>query len=205
MDTKNTPYSIKKPIDWDLISEFSNGGKKPDSVIAQKAFDQLLENIKIANCDYFEDVCNAILTRIPAKIEAENYGFDGFNQSYFVTDTIAKSKYYRKGDPVKINLDSKDKDALWSEQSIELKPSEWVVYDFENIDNQKHTLTIRALTAANATKVIFWVNEKKIKITLTNKSFYELLQGDFELNKGLNKVKVMVESGVLQLDWVKFD
>jgi hypothetical protein len=86
-----------------------------------------------------------------------------------------------------------------------LKPSEWVVYDFENIDNQKHTLTIRALTAANATKVIFWVNEKKIKITLTNKSFYELLQGDFELNKGLNKVKVMVESGVLQLDWVKFD
>ena len=163
------------------------------------------ENIKIANCDYFEDVCNAILTRIPAKIEAENYGFDGFNQSYFVTDTIAKSKYYRKGDPVKINLDSKDKDALWSEQSIELKPSEWVVYDFENIDNQKHTLTIRALTAANATKVIFWVNEKKIKITLTNKSFYELLQGDFELNKGLNKVKVMVESGVLQLDWVKFD
>jgi hypothetical protein len=205
MDTKNTPYSIKKPVDWDLISEFSNGGKKPDSVIAQKAFDQLLENIKIANCDYFEDVCNAILTRIPAKIEAENYGFDGFNQSYFVTDTIIKSKYYRKGDPVKINLDSKDKDALWSEQSIELQPTEWVVYNFENADNQKHTLTIRAFTAANATRVILWVNKKKIITTLTNKTFSEVLQGDFKLKKGVNKVKVIVESGVLHLDWIKFD
>ena len=57
---------------------------------------------------YFEDVCNAILTRVPAKIEAENYGHDGFNRSYFVADTVNKSKFYRKDEPVKINLDSKD-------------------------------------------------------------------------------------------------
>ncbi|MBL0155217.1 MAG: cellulase family glycosylhydrolase [Chitinophagaceae bacterium] len=74
MDTQNTPFSIKKPDDWDLISAYSKGGSKPDSVRAQKILNTLLENIKIENCDYFGDVCNAILTRIPGKIEAENYG-----------------------------------------------------------------------------------------------------------------------------------
>ncbi|MBL0131853.1 MAG: hypothetical protein IPP43_12685 [Chitinophagaceae bacterium] len=74
MDTKNTPYSIKKPNQWDLISEYTKGGPKPDSLVAEKALNELLENIKIANCDYFEDVCNAILTRVPAKLKPKIMG-----------------------------------------------------------------------------------------------------------------------------------
>ncbi|MBL0356645.1 MAG: cellulase family glycosylhydrolase [Chitinophagaceae bacterium] len=101
MDTENTPYSIKKPVSWDLIAEYTRGGAKPDAQLAEKIFNELLENIKISNCDYFEDVCNAILTRIPAKIEAENYGFDGFSHSYYIADTTNKSKFYRKNEPVK--------------------------------------------------------------------------------------------------------
>ena len=50
-------------------------------MIKLKKFSQ---NIKIENCDYFEDVCNAINTRIPGKIEAENFGFEGYKKSYFV-------------------------------------------------------------------------------------------------------------------------
>ena len=53
MDTQNTPYSIKKPANWDLISEYTKGGTKPDAAIAEKALNELLENIKIANCYLF--------------------------------------------------------------------------------------------------------------------------------------------------------
>ncbi len=60
MDTQNTPYSINKPENWDLIAEYTRGGAKPDSLLAEKAFNDLLENIKLANCVYFEDVTNAI-------------------------------------------------------------------------------------------------------------------------------------------------
>jgi len=205
MDTKNTPYSIKKTDHWDLISEYTKGGPRPDSAVAEKILNDLLENIKIANCDYFEDVCNAVLNRIPAKIEAENYGHDGFNRSYFVLDTVNKSAFYRKNEPVKIQLDSKDKDQLWSEQSIELQQSEWVVYKFESLHNKKYQLMIRASAATGPAQLILLINNKKTAFTVSKKDLGELTVGDFYLNKGDNKIRILVKSNNLKLDWIKFN
>lgn len=201
MDTGNTPFSVKKPANWDLISEYTRKGAKPDSVVAEKAFAELLENIKISNCDYFEDVCNAILTRIPAKIEAENYGHYGFNQSYFVLDTL-KSAFYRKNETVKIHLDSKDKNQFWSEQSIELQQSEWVVYNFECLDNRKYQLIVRGSTSAEPARLTMLINNKKIRFTVSNKEFTEIMLGDFYLKKGDNKIKILVNTNNLKLDWI---
>jgi len=205
MDTENTPYSINKPDNWDLIAAYTRGGTKPDALIAQIAFNQLLENIKISNCKYFEDVTNAILTRVPAKIEAENYGFDGFNRSYFVLDSAKKSAFYRINEPVKILSDSKDKDQFWSEQSIELQKTEWVVYHFESLNNHKHPLKIRASASNLPAQLTMWINNKKIKTMLTNNGWTETNLGNFKLKKGNNKVKILVRSANLKLDWIQFD
>ncbi|MNF57818.1 hypothetical protein D3C84_393590 [compost metagenome] len=205
MDTKNTPYSIKKPDNWDLISEYTKNGSKPDSALAEKAFSELLENIKIANCDYFEDVCNAINTRIPGKIEAENYGFEGYAKSYFVSDTLNKSKFYRKNEPVQIQLDSEDKDQFWSDQSVVLQKSEWLVYDFNCLDNKKHQLTMSASANDFPTELEIWINNKKVNFTVSNKDFSEVTIGNFKLIKGENKIKILVKSNSLKLDWFKFN
>jgi len=205
MDTKNTPYSIKKPDNWDLISEYTKNGPKPDRVIAEKAFNDLLENIKIANCDYFEDVSNAINTRIPGKIEAENYGFEGYNRSYFVLDTLNKSKFYRKNEPVQIGLDSEDKDQFWSDQSVELQKSEWLVYNFNCLDKKKHLLTMSASANILPTDLIIWINNKKVNFTVSNKNLSEVTIGTFKLKKGENKIKILVKSNSLKLDWFKFN
>jgi hypothetical protein len=205
MDTKNTPYSIKKPENWDLISEYTKKGPKPDSALAGKAFNDLLENIKIANCDYFEDVCNAINTRVPGKIEAENYGFSGYNKSYFVLDTLNKSEYYRKNEPVTIKLDSKEKDQFWSDQYVELQKSEWLVYNFNCLDNNKHQLTMSASANAITTELEIWVNNKKVNFTIPNKELIEVKVGNFKLIKGENKIKIFVKSNSLKLDWFKFN
>ncbi|MBK9381524.1 MAG: cellulase family glycosylhydrolase [Chitinophagaceae bacterium] len=205
MDTQNTPYSIKKPAGWDLIAEYTRNGAKPDAIIAEKAFNELLDNIKISNCDYFEDVCNAILTRIPAKIEAENYGFSGFNRSYFVLDTANKSKFYRKNEPVQIKLDSKDKEQFWSEQSIELQQSEWVVYNFESLNRKKHQLTIRASAVVAPASLTIWINNRKTVVNVIGKDLLEQAIGNYKLNKGDNKIKIQVKSGTLKLDWFRFN
>ncbi len=205
MDTQNTPYSIKKPAGWDLIAEYTRNGAKPDASIAEKAFNELLDNIKISNCDYFEDVCNAILTRIPAKIEAENYGFSGFNRSYFVLDTANKSKFYRKNEPVQIKLDSKDKEQFWSEQSIELQQSEWIVYNFESLNRRKHQLTIRASAVVAPASLTIWINNKKTVVNVIGKELLEQATGNYKLNKGENKIKIQVKSGTLKLDWFRFN
>ncbi|MBP6022880.1 cellulase family glycosylhydrolase [Ferruginibacter sp.] len=201
MDTENTPYSINKPGNWDLIAEYSRGGVKPDAALAEKAFNELLENIKISNCKYFEDVCNAILARVPAKIEAENYGHDGFNRSYFVSDTVNKSKFYRKNEPVKINLDSKVADQFWSEQSIELQQSEWVVYSFESLTARKYNLSLRASAAAPAQLTIF-INNKKVNVAVTNTAFNEISIGGYKLKKGKNTFKILSKLNAVKVDWI---
>ncbi len=203
MDTQNTPYSINKPGNWDLIAEYSRGGAKPDAALAEKIFNELLENIKISNCKYFEDVCNAILTRVPAKIEAENYGHYGFNRSYFVSDTINKSKFYRTSEPVKINLDSKEKDQFWSEQSIELQQSEWVVYTFESLTAAKYNLSLRAAAVADACRLTVIINNKKISLEVGNTEFKEIVAGVHQLRKGKNTIKILVNAGAAKVDWIK--
>ncbi|HXD78620.1 MAG TPA: cellulase family glycosylhydrolase [Puia sp.] len=205
MDTKNTPYSIKEPDNWDLIVKYTKGGPRPDSTVADKILTDFLDNIKLANCQYFEDVCNAIFTRIPGKIEAENYGHYGFNRSYFVLDTLSKSKFYRKEEPVNILLDSEDKDQFWSDQSIGLKTSEWVVYNFTSPDKSKHQLTIRASAEGGPCKLAIWINKKRVNFTVIKRELSEHAVGDFYLRKGDNKIKVMVKSRSMKLDWLKFN
>lgn len=204
MDTQNTPYSIKKPNNWDLISAYTNGGSKPDSVLAEKILNELLENIKISNCVYFEDVCNAILTRIPGQIEAENYGHEGFNRSYFVLDTLKKSEFYRKNEPVQIKLDNGNKELLTSEQSVQLQKSEWVTYNFGSEENKKYKLTIRASALADPARIIIIVNDKEINFTIAKKEMSEVTVADFYLKKENNKVRILVKSNGLKLDWIKF-
>jgi hypothetical protein len=205
MDTQNTPYSIKKPVNWDLIAAYTRGESKPNSVLAEKALNELLENIKLSNCSYFGDVCNAILTRVPGKIEAENYGQDGFNRSWFIKDTVKKSEFYRKDEPVQIRLDVGNKELLTSEQSIELQQSEWVVYDFKCLDNKKHPLTLRASAGAAPAQLIIWINNKKVVFSVRSKDWSELAIGDYQLKKGDNKIKIQVKSKTLKLDWLRID
>jgi endoglucanase len=94
MDANNGPYSIERPAGWDEIVALSRGRQKPSREVAQRAFDELLENIKLENCKFFPDVVNAIFRRVPGKVEAENYGHDGAGTSYFVKDTGQKSKFF---------------------------------------------------------------------------------------------------------------
>ncbi|MBI3139121.1 MAG: cellulase family glycosylhydrolase [Sphingobacteriales bacterium] len=205
MDTQNTPYSIKKPANWDLIADYTRGGARPDSILAENSLNELLENCKIANCVYYEDVCNAIMTRVPGKIEAENYGQEGYKHSYYVKDTLAKSAYYRMREPVKINLDSKDKNQFWSDQSVELKKQEWVVYDFTSLTTRKYRLAARLKTAGTPAGLSIRVNNKKAEIRASGADWKELPLGSFMLKQGKNKLKILVTGGLLNLDWIRFE
>ena len=132
MDTRNTPYSIKRPANWDMIAAYSRGGEKPPEDIARQAFNELIENIKLANCVYFPDVVNSIFRRAPVKIQAENYGHQGYNRSYFVADTAQRSQHYRVNEPVLIELIDFEENQFWSEQFVRLNAGEWVAYTFQD-------------------------------------------------------------------------
>jgi hypothetical protein len=144
MDTTNTPYSINRPAGWDQIVAYSRGDDKPSIQVAQKAFDELIENIKLENCVYFPDVVNAILRRVPGRIEAENYGHQGPGRSYFVKDAAQKAKHYRTSEPVPIVPLDPDDTRLRAGQCIRLGEGEWTAYEVDTRGYGQLRATIRA-------------------------------------------------------------
>jgi len=202
MDTQNTPYSIKKPLYWDVIAEYTRGGPKPDSKLAEETFNQFLENIKLDQCQYFEDVCNAILTRIPGKIQAENYGHQGYMISYFVKDTSFRSSFYRKNEPVNIVLDSEDEKVIWSEQSIILKDKEWVIYTFNNRKKGGYQVDLNAAVLSKDAVIDVTINGNNVAKKIEGGTLTKHPVGYFTLPAGTNKIQVRVRSGTLKLDYL---
>jgi hypothetical protein len=204
MDTQNTPYSIVKPEYWDLVAEYTKGGVRPDSAVASKAFAQLLENIKFENCIFFQDVVNVFFNRVPAKIQAENYGHDGYNVSYFVQDTAQRAQTYRVRESVLIKVLDEEVDGRSTHQYVELKESEWLVYKFRNQEEGLFKISWRTATDV-LTEVTFLLNDVPINLKVQNKEWATLDVGEFELKEGDHQIKLNVQSGTLKLDWINIE
>ena len=80
---------------------------------------------------------NALFHRVPGKVEAENYGHEGLNHSYFVKEPAQKSKYYRTSEPVLVEL-------VEPGQAIRLNVGEWAAYSVNSLQAKSYALTVRA-------------------------------------------------------------
>lgn len=201
MDTKNTPYSIKPPAQWDAVTAYSRGGDKPSAAVAQKAFDDLLANIRLENCMYFADVVNSMMRRAPARIEAGNYGEDGPNKSYFVKNPAQHSKFYRQSEPVTVSLTGASR---WqSGQYITLDSTEWTSYTISSDAAKEYQVVVRAKAAKGPTTVELTVGGKVRTVTLSDDGWNEIKVGTVFLAPGENRLKWAVKSGAADLAWIE--
>ena len=201
MDTRNTPYSIKPPEGWDKVVAYSETGKDV-AKDPEEIFNQLLENIKIENCDFFPDVVNSMLRRLPLKIEAENYGQEGYMKSYFVKDTLTKSSLYRIMEPVKIILIKNDSTSLASEQAITLSDHEWTCYQVKSVENKKYNMAVKVKAVGKPASVTLFVNGKPASIRISNTEWMELNLKPQRFQQGENKIKIYVKTGSIEFDWI---
>jgi endoglucanase len=206
MDTTNTPYSIKRPSGWDQVVAYSRGRDKPSAEVAQRAFDELIENIKLANCVYFPDVVNAILRRLPGKLEAENYGHRGAGKSYSVRDASQKAKYYRTSEPVPVEPLEPDDTRLRRGQCIKLSAGEWTGYEFNNPRWGEFHASVRA--KAEAVPAVFEISSDEGQgptITITETGWNEIDLGYVDLAEGAHTATLTVTEGTVYFDWLKAD
>jgi hypothetical protein len=205
MDAKNAPYSINKPEGWDEIRAYSEGKGKPSKELAEKAFDELIENIKLENCVYFPDVVNAIFRRVPGKVEAENYGHEGPNKSYFVRDVGRKAKHYRTSEPVAVEVIEGQNGKRWtSEQYIKLGEGEWTSYEINSRKTQTYRAVVRA-KAEGAASFVFSLNGQSKEINITDADWVEMKLDEVEFSEGTNRFKIAVSSGRVYFDWFDFE
>ena len=80
VDTATSPASIRLPARWHQLVEHVAGGPAP--INAQLIFDELLENMKLENCQWQPEVIQAITAVEPQEIPAWGFGFRGRGESF---------------------------------------------------------------------------------------------------------------------------
>jgi hypothetical protein len=221
MDTTNTPYSIKPPEGWDKVvryaaslgeddsrrNRYENIQQKPEKPApeeAEKIFNEFIENIKLKNCVYFEDVVNSIFRRVPAKIEAENFGRLGEGKSYGILEPKEISKIYRSEEPVKIELFNKA-EINQLKESVDicavLQKSEWLAYDFNSLADKKLDLIVNVKSKKGKGKLKFSAGGQNVEIEVTEGDWTEISAGKIKVNRGENSIKMKVTEGILKIDW----
>jgi hypothetical protein len=205
MEAENAPYSIKAPKNWTQIEAYSRGqGASPPREAAQAIFDELLQNIRLENCVFFPDAVNALFHRVPGRVQAENYGHEGLNRSYFVRDSAQKSKYYRTSEPVPIELIQTTKDRWHSEQAVRLGSGEWTTYVVATFQARGFEPNVRLKAETAPAQFALAVNDCKQKVEVRQTGWNEIKLKPVELAKGNNRLRLEVDSGVIAFDWVDF-
>jgi len=199
MEARNAPYSFKPPENWNVIRAYSRnaGAAKPSPEIAQKAFNELLQNIQLTNCIFFPDVVNALFHRVPGKVEAENYGHEGLTHSYFVKQPALKSKYYRTSEPVLVEL-------VEPGQAIRLNVGEWATYSVNSLQARSYALTVRAQMDSVLAVFQVSVNGNSQEVVTDSQGWAEFKLKPVNLVAGANQVKLSVKNGSVGFDWMEF-
>jgi aryl-phospho-beta-D-glucosidase BglC (GH1 family) len=195
IDNRQVIYSINAPEGYDKITEYSRSGEKPSKELAEKVFTQLLENMKVENCQYLDHITQALFRQVPLKIYAVNYGHDGAGISYSVNDTT-KAQYYRTKEPVKmVLLKGNDPKTRESEQAILLNEGEWTKYTVSALDDFQSVVTIKAKSSKAGSKLALSINSTTNEFAFADTSWVELKISNQTIQKGDNTIKAEVIGG----------
>jgi hypothetical protein len=201
LGAENGPCSVNVPQDWESVVAYSRGEAKPSREVAQRGFDELLRNIRLENCVFHPAVVNAMLRRVPARIEAENFGQEGANVSFGVKDASRHSSFYRLDEPVQISVE--DETRRNSARYISLSQGEWTAYDINNEAPRRCEIAVRARVRSGPASAQLQVGEQLLNIELTDKTWKELRPGTILMPAGPNRLKWMIKQGEVDLDWLE--
>jgi uncharacterized protein YhdP len=150
------------------------------------------------------DVVNAIFRRVPGKVEAENYGRDGPDKSYFVKNIAQNSKYYRISEPVPVEPVAGN-DRRGSEQAVKLSEQEWTAYTIHSLAARDYSPVIKAKADGSQAVVELSVDGRTQEATIAGGDWSEIPLKAVPLSQGANHLKFRVKSGAASLDWIAFN
>jgi len=201
INSGNCLYTARAPENWDAITGYTRGEAKPSAEVAEKAFDELLENIQFKNCTFHPDIVQALLHLVPGRIEAENYGFLGLNQSYFVKATN-NAQFYRESEPLPIV--PVPGNGRRGGYGIQLSADEWTAYNFQSVAAQRCNVTLRVKAMAVPGVLQVAIGEQSQSVSVTNTDWAEIALNAVSLPQGAGNLKYVVKQGTVEVDWAEF-
>lgn len=141
MECTNSPYSIRKPKEYQMILDYMKGGSKPEQKKAMEILDEYLENIKMENCVEHPEVTCYVFRKPPFSIRATDFDeCPGRGKSFSGTGIENPEISYRRGCGMKLvelrGVQEKKFvfDCQWDRFGLVLREGEFVCY---SLDAQK--------------------------------------------------------------------
>jgi aryl-phospho-beta-D-glucosidase BglC (GH1 family) len=225
--------SVNKNSDYEVLLQYwKNGGVEPTSAFATKTLMQLVENYKMENVTVKPDVIDAMFRQVqtnetkafkkhtlPGKIFATEYdlGTNGYaySDSDYVNYRIETGNFeeWNKGkvmrnDGVDI-LPCNDKVSNGFQVSF-IENGEWLQFTVDSKLKQSYDVAIRYSSTQAGGKLHFETEKGEkssiliLPVTGSDTVWKTIVLSNVELNKGLNKIKLIFETGGFNLNYFEF-
>ncbi|WP_438350500.1 glycoside hydrolase family 5 protein [Paenibacillus sp. FA6] len=217
MNTSNSPYSIRMPEGWDLLTAYLEGGAKPDAVTSETILNQFLDNIRLEQCDAFPEISRSLLRHLPLQIPAEFYG-QGENVGFGIVQKKENKVGFRASDhvPMRMITGETEKPSYhseggkrWAENNtvcVELHQGDWLAYDALCVEAHRFDLHARLHVASEqAILSIELEGHEPVNCKVSGEKWHEsLLMGNINVAKGAVQMIIRVLQGQVDLDWIEF-
>ena len=151
MDTRNSPFSVRKPEGWEALIDYCFGGPHPGYEKSRKLLDSYLENMKFENCVYNHKVHASVLRQPGCTIKAVDFDeLPGIGESFSGIRKEENPYCYRINTYMKIvdrdPLRSRQGgfDSMWDRLALELEEGEFAVYTL-NDTKEENSLRIECM------------------------------------------------------------
>ncbi|MCX2746041.1 cellulase family glycosylhydrolase [Mangrovivirga sp. M17] len=225
----NNPLEIKMNEGYlNIINYWKDEAEKPSRDEAIKAFMQLAENTKIKNNIVHYDVLDAMFRQVKTDstlsfrdhltgkniIKAVNYDLGPINKAYYDVDYANyhvstggerqpwnKSRLYRNDG---VDIFKTQEGELYVGDFVE---EEWLLYSIEEEEKQNYNLILSLRSVSEGSVVNVYLNDQlKETLEVEQSDQFQIYKLDeIELNKGLNQLKIAVNSGDIDFKDMKFN
>ncbi|MHB8130864.1 MAG: cellulase family glycosylhydrolase, partial [Mobilitalea sp.] len=210
MNRANSPYSITIPEEWDKIIAYSKGEMHPGYLKSKEILEKYLENMKLENCRYHPEVTQSVFRLPGCRVRGTDFDeFPGKGISYSGLRPIGNSFQYRdhtgmgiveKSEPVKHRFAF---DCLWDRFVLELEKDEFAVYSIYDI-GEKNTVSFEFFCEEETWITILQEELVLCKVMLSAAEGIQRTDEITLLPSEDVKIKIIINSGKLQLDCVCF-
>lgn len=219
LNATSSPCSVNAPAGWEKITKYVETGEhKPSREECRAIFAEYLENIPIEKCEYHQSVVDALLRRVPFKINAEFYGYRGCGISYDashdgesvgglrVGDKIAIQHAFPQNGSVAEGEVSEEEKKRSEDLCIVLRDGDWVTYEFNVRDDAHVGVTICAqIDGSPNAKLDVSVDGQSTAVVTPKVGEWDLqIITTKPLQAGRHTLRVRAADGSGRVDWLHF-
>ena len=224
--------SVTKNPDYETLRQYwSKGGEQPSKEFSKNALMQLAENYKMERVTVKPDVIDAMFRQvqtdatkpykthaIPGMLYASEYDLGTNGYAYSDDDFInywvdtGKHEGWNKGHVMRndgVDIQACQDEHINGYEVFDIKDNEWLLYTVNAAQSGDYKVTVRYSSENTVGQLHLELQNGERSETVTLPSTgsitaYKEAMSSIQLNKGINKIKVVFDTGGFNLNYLNF-